>query len=110
MGVSIHAPAWGATQAQSAKLNANKVSIHAPAWGATVTFRFIFRNAISFNPRARVGRDRDDAGSAAGRAGFNPRARVGRDNGSGEQVATCSSFNPRARVGRDHRAKRALPG
>jgi len=34
-----------------------RVSIHAPAWGATIT-PLVSRQEFSFNPRARVGRDR----------------------------------------------------
>ena len=34
--VSIHAPAWGATEARHQGPFEAKVSIHAPAWGATV--------------------------------------------------------------------------
>jgi len=34
-GVSIHAPAWGATLRRLQILSAGSVSIHAPAWGAT---------------------------------------------------------------------------
>ena len=78
----------------------------------------------SFNPRARVGRDKGDWSTAWNEASFNPRARVGRDSDFAEQIAegigvsihapawgatqTESSgqklrrcFNPRARVGRD---------
>ena len=33
--VSIHAPAWGATEVYSPPLTKEPVSIHAPAWGAT---------------------------------------------------------------------------
>ena len=33
--VSIHAPAWGATQHRCGRDHADHVSIHAPAWGAT---------------------------------------------------------------------------
>ena len=33
--VSIHAPAWGATEARMATAYQDAVSIHAPAWGAT---------------------------------------------------------------------------
>ena len=33
--VSIHAPAWGATDFKIRVSNASTVSIHAPAWGAT---------------------------------------------------------------------------
>ena len=35
MGVSIHAPAWGATVEDLTKRLNLIVSIHAPAWGAT---------------------------------------------------------------------------
>ena len=34
-GVSIHAPAWGATLPPTASSRPSEVSIHAPAWGAT---------------------------------------------------------------------------
>ena len=33
--VSIHAPAWGATQRDGLLRSFDAVSIHAPAWGAT---------------------------------------------------------------------------
>ena len=33
--VSIHAPAWGATEIKSKSKREFIVSIHAPAWGAT---------------------------------------------------------------------------
>ena len=37
-GISIHAPAWGATVHSSAQIGIKKlISIHAPAWGATPT-------------------------------------------------------------------------
>ncbi len=78
--VSIHAPAWGATRDDAVFYNQTDVSIHAPAWGATMadghsavliefqstrprgarlftTLRRLIR--LSFNPRARVGRDID---------------------------------------------------
>src|SRR5690554_715808 len=35
ISVSIHAPAWGATNPQSRCSSHSAVSIHAPAWGAT---------------------------------------------------------------------------
>ena len=36
VGVSIHAPAWGATVVTAIDESNSDVSIHAPAWGATV--------------------------------------------------------------------------
>ena len=55
------------------------VSIHAPAWGATgLPFRS-GRCPRRFNPRARVGRDLVSPSTKSTGRGFNPRARVGRD-------------------------------
>ena len=34
------------------------VSIHAPAWGATDILAMLDKSIIRFNPRARVGRDK----------------------------------------------------
>ena len=99
------------------------VSIHAPAWGATGGRRPLCRDNASFNPRARVGRDGGGSRRWGVCVGFNPRARVGRDvmGYTGKKalamfqstrprgarpscplagiMAAC--FNPRARVGRD---------
>ena len=77
--VSIHAPAWGATRGPSWPCPACAVSIHAPAWGATADVERFGKDLDSFNPRARVGRDASDQGVQARQSGFNPRARVGRD-------------------------------
>ncbi len=55
--VSIHAPAWGATQDSTFVFLVYEVSIHAPAWGATPLGICGCGMQISFNPRARVGRD-----------------------------------------------------
>ena len=62
VGVSIHAPAWGATGAVDRRRVSGAVSIHAPAWGAT--WRRWYRSwwPTGFNPRARVGRDVADLG------------------------------------------------
>ena len=38
-GVSIHAPAWGATVSHDSLACSISVSIHAPAWGATLELR-----------------------------------------------------------------------
>jgi len=57
IGVSIHAPAWGATKVKHVAGRGLVVSIHAPAWGATfLTSRQTLRRT-RFNPRARMGRD-----------------------------------------------------
>ena len=36
MQISIHAPAWGATELHRIVFNQLLISIHAPAWGATI--------------------------------------------------------------------------
>ncbi|MFR3226789.1 MAG: hypothetical protein ACLTNY_07515, partial [Blautia massiliensis (ex Durand et al. 2017)] len=36
LGISIHAPAWGATDIPCVRHDEDGISIHAPAWGATV--------------------------------------------------------------------------
>jgi len=56
--VSIHAPAWGATPKPVREIVEPIVSIHAPAWGATQELQLHALKGKSFNPRARVGRDK----------------------------------------------------
>ncbi len=78
-GVSIHAPAGGATQSIVTLPPCGWVSIHAPAGGATKDWRAAVRTWERFNPRARGGRDLITPAMAFCTAGFNPRARGGRD-------------------------------
>ena len=77
--VSIHAPAWGATGRTDREARKGRVSIHAPAWGATTAVALGDAAETGFNPRARVGRDRQPLARVSDGYGFNPRARVGRD-------------------------------
>ena len=101
------------------------VSIHAPAWGATYSLPSCFHTSTCFNPRTRVGCDRQvyfcvvidqrvsihapawgatSHGSQAGAAlvtSFNPRTRVGCDATKRIDTITGASFNPRTRVGCD---------
>ena len=59
MPVSIHAPIWGATLPGRLYISdTHIVSIHAPVWGATGTIISTYRPNASFNPRARMGRDK----------------------------------------------------
>ncbi len=62
------------------------VSIHAPAWGATNFVHFIGFCVASFNPRARVGRDSNQCLNSWGASCFNPRARVGRDQRQRDKI------------------------
>ena len=57
--------------------------------------------SVSFNPRAREGRDKCKELFRAVLPGFNPRAREGRDTRARAIPAARGSFNPRAREGRD---------
>ena len=78
-GVSIHAPAWGATRFTIPKTNAPEVSIHAPAWGATSRKRRSLTSELfqSTHPR---GVRHDAIQYVAGYVtSFNPRTRVGCD-------------------------------
>ena len=77
------------------------VSIHAPARGATETGRYNGKYQISFNPRARAGRDEVFGEFRGYQAGFNPRARAGRDTIEEFTSLQWKRFNPRARAGRD---------
>ena len=60
-GVSIHAPAWGATRKERSTTlyYCEYVSIHAPAWGATSTSTSwsLISLWVGFNPRPRMGSD-----------------------------------------------------
>ena len=125
--VSIHAPAWGATNGRIAHRRFGSVSIHAPAWGATRRSRKRNGWIERFNSRARVGRDTKHAALVEKCPCFNSRARVGRDRAHRAPQAPAevsihapawgatskrsrsdthsSSFNSRARVGRDKDCK-----
>ena len=84
--ISIHAPAWGATNFALLPTLSRTISIHAPAWGATRTYRPHLSNCINFNPRTRVGCDNDGCCDTFASVHFNPRTRVG-----------CDDFSPECR-------------
>ena len=77
--VSIHAPARGATIPRPFHVWNAPVSIHAPARGATTPAFPLSKRTLSFNPRAREGRDASCRSQNRHRLCFNPRAREGRD-------------------------------
>ena len=122
--VSIHAPAWGATQQALADPSRMAVSIHAPAWGATCPICGAEYQAYGFqstHPRGvRLEGVPIDGGGAvvsihAPAWGatkwlrkhrkvapcFNPRTRVGCDALPLVLLALLQCFNPRTRVGCD---------
>ena len=124
-GVSIHAPAWGATAPSSpltppsSSFNSRSrvgsdpvkltppahdpVSIHAPAWGATRKPKDVTFPRRCFNSRSRVGSDPRRPGQTDRAAGFNSRSRVGSDVRGRGQLDGRRGFNSRSRVGSDLR-------
>ena len=127
--VSIHAPAWGATQAFNIRVHAlYRVSIHAPAWGATMRLQSWYFVNMSFqSTRPHGARQKQGergmkhvivsihapawgATSTISRisgcvSSFNPRARMGRDEKKRFPIYSYRGFNPRARMGRDSHGK-----
>ena len=81
------------------------VSIHAPARGATRQKLLDKGREASFNPRAREGRDVVRWSDRSASARFNPRAREGRDRWKRYHLCGLWCFNPRAREGRDNPAR-----
>ena len=77
------------------------VSIHAPVWGATRGLNVVVRH-ISFNPRTRVGCDRIQRRRVFVHGCFNPRTRVGCDTDFQSNAIHGRRFNPRTRVGCDN--------
>ena len=69
--------------------------------GARLGLSLIMPCSVSFNPRAREGRDIFLPRDARKGLRFNPRAREGRDFGTFVAPDWGWSFNPRAREGRD---------
>ena len=61
----------------------------------------LLTRCMSFNPRARKGRDSRGRPSRCSSRCFNPRARKGRDTSLSKYTASPTCFNPRARKGRD---------
>ena len=78
--VSIHAPAWGATDVTFGLTYGISVSIHAPAWGATITHFFTpFLFNVSIHAPA-WGATKLYGASSAALSRFNPRTRMGCDH------------------------------
>ena len=104
-GVSIHAPAWGATHRQGRRAARAQVSIHAPAWGATQSVLLTMQDLDEFqSTHPRGVRPQPDRAVSGGCSCFNPRTRVGCDSRPLLFSAGPISFNPRTRVGCDHPA------
>ena len=124
-GVSIHAPARGATRVLARYDLAHGVSIHAPARGATTrrssgTGRPVFRSTLPrgerlaeavrartaerFDPRSRAGSDRAARRPLRGDLRFDPRSRAGSDQRGAEVGGRHASF--RSTLPRGERRRR----
>ena len=123
IGISIHAPAWGATRTIptlcysetfqstlphgerlsviSFPLGCSRISIHAPAWGATCLPAPLSNLPWNFNPRSRMGSDDTPPQSVTTTIHFNPRSRMGSDALSFYTRSRVLYFNPRSRMGSD---------
>ena len=77
---SIHAPARGATHRGVCARPPGRASIHAPARGATWSPPWPTANPGRFNPRSRTGSDSSICGIGCRQSGFNPRSRTGSDD------------------------------
>ena len=77
------------------------ISIHAPAKGATPKAVFVADAFDYFNPRSREGSDGMTMIFSNANTDFNPRSREGSDRGAGDRMARRRDFNPRSREGSD---------
>ena len=57
--ISIHVPAWGTTRCDRLHIVRQLISIHVPAWGTTGVHIQIIGAHVDFNPRSRVGNDKN---------------------------------------------------
>ena len=87
--VSIHAPARGATQGLMLVFGGRPVSIHAPARGATTGNDFARISRHRFQSTRPHGARRSIAWNTSKPSGFNPRARTGRDGSTLRGVGQC---------------------
>ena len=99
--VSIHAPAWGATISREQVTEYLGVSIHAPAWGATRRRIWTCRLILVSIHAPAWGATHSQNGSKRFLTCFNPRTRVGCDHHRWLGPVLRLRFNPRTRVGCD---------
>ena len=77
------------------------VSIHAPAWGATNETCIQTTLSNCFNPRTRMGCDDLSQSPHCATKSFNPRTRMGCDGATRQNKEVDRGFNPRTRMGCD---------
>ena len=92
---------WGRDQSEIKRFDDEGISIHAPAGGATGTYLMPSIITSCFNPRARGGRDIWRLTRWRRVTGFNPRARGGRDGRTSAEPDRYPRFNTPARGGHD---------
>ena len=102
--ISIHAPAWGATNRSAQKKRLTIISIHAPAWGATSASPDLPNEQIDFNPRTRMGRDAGCGTITCAQSTFQSTHPHGARPISSYSLKSFRNFNPRTRMGRDSTA------
>ena len=101
-GVSIHAPARGATRLTMPQTVTSTFQSTLPhgerrfAWWARPY------SLLGFNPRSRTGSDWTGIFDADLGDGFNPRSRTGSNSRAYRTRARPCSFNPRSRTGSDN--------
>ena len=108
--ISIHAPQWGATHAETIEVSANvEISIHVPQWGATSKSSPARPHPPNFNPRTPVGCDGLISAIGGALASFQSTHPSGVRRGSPVQVGRAAYFNPRTPVGCDTLTMTASP-
>ena len=100
VGVSIHAPAWGATQSLHTSTIGYLVSIHAPAWGATPLICLgQSKQGVSIHAPAWGATPIDNTALTA--VSFQSTPPHGGRHRSFSRDADDDCFNPRPRMGGD---------
>ena len=84
------------------------ISIHAPTWGATSRAMSKAIQLADFNPRTHVGCDLSVLCGMVAINHFNPRTHVGCDSSASVGETSVSHFNPRTHVGCDGSAGASL--
>ncbi len=99
--ISIHTPTRERHKVQIYHATDQIISIHTPAWGATQPSHGWRKWYTYFNPHSRVGSDNINRLWWMHGSNFNPHSRVGSD--PARSVTTCliKYFNPHSRVGSD---------
>ena len=99
-GVSIHAPVWGATWSPKSLPRGRPFQSTRPYGARPKRTRYILDHGW-FQSTRPYGARRSGPTTLPESLSFNPRARMGRDPRFQSHSPTPKCFNPRARMGRD---------